>query len=161
MISKSIEKESLLDICCHLDVARDGVSPRPRRAPVPPPSSSSSWPIKRVHARAHWLPFASIIMPQSIPTTRARTAVQTAQGRVGLALFVTDMGGGVPHLHLKDYCLHMSLYPHGGETSEAHFEAVSHLAPIYRSLPVAPIFSCTPAPVRARAFELFFRLLPA
>ena len=37
MISETIESESLLDICCHLDVARDGVSPRPRRS-CPPPS---------------------------------------------------------------------------------------------------------------------------
>ena len=73
--------------------------------------------------------------------------MQTAQGRVGLALFVADMGGRVPHLHLKDHCSHVSLYPRGGETSEAHFEAVSHLAPIYRSLPVAPIFSHSRAPV--------------
>ena len=95
--------------------------------------------------------------------------MQTAQGRVGLVLFVADMGGRVPHLHLKDHCSHVSLYPRGGETSEAHFEAVSHLAPIYRSLRSLRGSDLFPLPRsrrgcadgRPRAFKLFFRLLPA
>ena len=49
--------------------------------------------------------------------------------------------GRVPYLNLKDHCLHVSLFHHGSGTLEAHFEEVSQLAPIYRSLPVASILS--------------------